>query len=270
MQIANTYEDAAQLDAFYRKAEGILKLGQQINPLNPDHTSQLALLYTRWAMNTMDETQKTDRVQKAEDTYKLATMLSPYNAEIWYQWGYLYLNVKADPVEGMKKIARSEELDPYYDLPYALTADYYTHLAQSLEGGEERLHNLELASASYQKAMELSPQKYKYILAAGEILVERQDYQQALEVYQRAYGKKVTPTDQLWQVEEHIAQVYLASQDKANALLHVQKALETRSAGATVSASNVVESDHSFALKLRICHDAPRCSFGARLSRVWD
>lgn len=136
------------------------------------------------------------------------------------------LNVKGDPADAAAKIARSVELDPYYDLPLAMLADYHARQARSLPAGDGKTNELEQALASYQKAVQINPKNFKYILAAGETLAGLNRYDQALQVYQQALGANVMPPDQLWRMDEHIAQVYLAMKEKSSAMESIGRAMQ--------------------------------------------
>src|SRR4030042_5925582 len=68
-KITDTTTDQDQL---VLNAENDLKTAQLINPLNTDHTANLARLYTWWAGKATTATTRTDRAQKASDYYATA------------------------------------------------------------------------------------------------------------------------------------------------------------------------------------------------------
>ncbi len=105
-----------------RAAETILLEAQNVNPLNTDHTANLARLYRTWADLSTDPEQRTAMLEKSLTFYKVATTLSPNAAHLWNeQGGTLLLLGRSDEAEEVYRYSLS--LDDRFETTYLLLAD---------------------------------------------------------------------------------------------------------------------------------------------------
>jgi tetratricopeptide (TPR) repeat protein len=74
-------------------AQVTLEHARQINPLNTDHSANLARLHRRWADLAADDAERQQRLDEAGAYYAEATMLSPRNAQLWNEWAIVYFGV---------------------------------------------------------------------------------------------------------------------------------------------------------------------------------
>ncbi|HJW83950.1 MAG TPA: tetratricopeptide repeat protein, partial [Anaerolineae bacterium] len=88
-------QDTAQLnrrDAL-TAARVTLESAQQVNPLNTDHSANLARLHRRWSDLAADDAERRLRLDQAGDYYRQATTLSPHNAQLWNEWAVIYFSL---------------------------------------------------------------------------------------------------------------------------------------------------------------------------------
>lgn len=130
-----------------RAAETVLKEAQRVNPLNTDHTANLARLYRSWAdLSPNDPELRAERLERSIEQYEKATTLSPNAAHLWNEKGNAYL-ASGDDDAAEASYLHSLELDPRYDQTYMLLADFYERRAMYdkgiaiLEQGLELLPN---------------------------------------------------------------------------------------------------------------------------------
>ena len=114
-------------------AETRLLAAQRINPLNTDHTANLARLNVRWAELSPVE-QKQARIEQAEKHYLAAISLSPHNAVIRNEYAGLYLSLVKDCGQGRTLFRQSIAVDPYYEQSYLRLASAELECALSTEG----------------------------------------------------------------------------------------------------------------------------------------
>ncbi len=58
-----------------------------MNPLNTDHSANLARLHRRWAdLKAADPAARQQELETAAEYYRQATNLSPNNAQLWNEW----------------------------------------------------------------------------------------------------------------------------------------------------------------------------------------
>ena len=87
-------------------ARAVLTRAREINPLNTDHSANLARLMRTWADMTTDPAQKSKLADQASQYYVEATRLSPHNAILWNEWATIDLYLKGDPDDGAEKARR--------------------------------------------------------------------------------------------------------------------------------------------------------------------
>ncbi|GAB4405120.1 MAG: hypothetical protein OHK0052_27320 [Anaerolineales bacterium] len=227
LEYTRTLEDLQQRATMLTQAETDLKKAQQLNPLNTDHTANLARLYSWWA-STASGAEKQSLAARSDAYYSQAVKLSPKNAVLWGEWATLKFSQLNQDAEAEKLLQQAIEIDPYYDRAQALLGDYYMQRARAEQDAAKRSELYTQAAGYYTAALALVARtdkttQYTYNVALASVYLELQDYPQAIEVYKAA--AEVASTANRWRVEETIARVYAQLQDKAGALEYAQKAL---------------------------------------------
>jgi tetratricopeptide (TPR) repeat protein len=112
-------------DELLRAAETVLLNAQRVNPLNTDHTANLARLYRTWADLIVSENpeKRAELLQKSIDIYEVAVTLSPNAAHLWNERGNAYL-AAGDNDQALAAYEKSLSLDQQYDQTYLLLADF--------------------------------------------------------------------------------------------------------------------------------------------------
>ena len=123
-------------------ARAVLMRAREINPLNTDHSANLARLHRRWTDLTTDPAQKTKLAEQASEYYAEATSLSPHNAILWNEWATVDLYLKGDSDAALKKLDESIKLDTAFDQTYMILGDLYLNKK-----------DLDKAAEAYQKAL---------------------------------------------------------------------------------------------------------------------
>ncbi len=110
----------------------VLTHARDLNPLNTDHSANLARLYRRWSDLETDMQAKHDRLTTASDYYRQATTLSPQNAQLWNEWATVNLGLHdvdlqlnndqaaADLQNAQDYLDHSLTLDSQYDQTYII------------------------------------------------------------------------------------------------------------------------------------------------------
>ena len=108
-----------------RAAEAVLLQAQRINPLNTDHTANLARLYRSWAdMSGEDADMRKAMLDNSITQYNTATTLSPNAAHLWNEKGNAHL-VRGERAEAEAAYLHSLSLDELYEQTYLLLSDFY-------------------------------------------------------------------------------------------------------------------------------------------------
>jgi tetratricopeptide (TPR) repeat protein len=228
LENAKSIQDPSEREELIRQAETDLRKAQAINPLNTDHTANLARLYSLWASYSEGAT-KTEKAEISSNYFSKAVKLSPNNARLWDEWALLLLNILQRPEDAMERLTRSKEIDPEYHWTYGLLGDYYAQLSRNAVDEPGKIDALQRAAENYSKAFDLptpgEPQaKFSYALALGNTYAQLSIFQAAIDAYQRAIESAPAGAE-IWRIEEVIANLYIEMGDITNALIHAQNAM---------------------------------------------
>ena len=231
LENAKTLQDTPERERLIEQAAEDLRKAQQINPLNTDHTANLARLYSLWATFTTDQAVTKQRADISDSYFAEALMLSPNNARLWDEWAVLDLNVLNQPDRAKAHLDRAMQLDPYYDWTYALMGDYYNrNISSQLKDQPDKLKEVRIqASEYYSQALKLgegvatSQLMYNYAIALGGIQSQLADVGQAIQAYEKAI--QILPdAPERWRVEAALAQLYAQTGNIAKALEYASSA----------------------------------------------
>jgi len=216
-----------------------LKKAQEINPLNTDHTANLARLYSLWSTYTSDQVLREQRAQDSDQYFSRAVVLSPNNARLWDEWAVHKQNNLKEPGEAYERLMRALELDPNYDWTYGLLGDYFARYASgTLDSGSdpnsmtsEKKEAFIQASDYYSRALVYSGAsgsqlRYSYAVGMAGLEAQLGNLDQAIEAYQMAF--EIWPDNpEIWKVELVLARIYTQKGDIAKALEYATSALSS-------------------------------------------
>ncbi len=231
LENAKLITDTGQQDNLLLRAENDLKKAQAINPLNTDHTANLARLYNLWSTFIPDSEDRLATAQVASEYFSKAVVLSPKNARLWDEWALLYLNVLKQPQEALKRLLRAQEIDPDYHWTLALMGETYSQMARDSSDAATQEKYFRQALEAYRRAIELPTPgdalaKYNYSLALGATYIQLNMLPEAIAAYQQAI--EFAPQSlAIWRVEESIAGLYSSLGDINNAILYIENALQS-------------------------------------------
>jgi tetratricopeptide (TPR) repeat protein len=233
LEQAKKLDDVEARERFINQAAQDLREAQSINPLNTDHTANLARLYSLWSTLAADQQRRNELASASEDYFTNALMLSPNNARLWDEWATLYLNLLKLPEEAFARLSRALELDPYFDWTYGLLGDYYAsyHIDDPDLSNDERLAALEKAAEYYAQAIDLAgsantQQQLSYYLALAGVQTQLGRYEQAIGTYEQALPLAGNQPN-LWQLMETLARLYVQVGDQQSALAYATQALDS-------------------------------------------
>ncbi len=232
LEYAKTLNDPIEREQLIQQAADDLKQAQKINPLNTDHTANLARLHSLWAAVSTDATLREQRAQQADQYFSRSVVLSPKNARLWDEWAVHALNVMNEPEQAKERLETSLKIDPYYDWTYGLLGDYYARNVANAPDvtPEQRQAGLIQATDYYSQAMRLADPAnasmlYGYIVAYGGLQAQLGSLQTAADSYQRALQVWPDNPDK-WRVQVALAQLYIQLNNPATALEYARAGLE--------------------------------------------
>ena len=225
-----------------RAAEVVLTRAQEVNPLNTDHTANLARLYRTWADLIGDGDERAKQLDSSSEAYEMAVTLSPNAAHLWNERGNAFL-ASNDRDLALKAYEHSLSIDPLYDQTYLLLADFYNReqsfekIVEILSVGveamtESRRHNpsvqtlsflalayartdqLDEAVATYERVIDIRPNDVGTIRNIAVIYRDKGEYEKTIEWAER--GVTLLPADQPEQIVQFRQLLVEANQQLGN------------------------------------------------------
>jgi tetratricopeptide (TPR) repeat protein len=231
LEHAKTIQDEQERERLIAAAAEDLKEAQRINPLNTDHTANLARLYSLWCTFSNDPVEQATRASLADEYFAKAVSLSPKNARLWDEWAAHTMNNLNDPQTAYQRLQQALEIDPYYDWTYGLIGDYYGRFISKATNvtAEEKEKALIQAAEYYTKALSLAEPdnlslSYGYLVSYAGVVTQLGNLPQAILAYERAVQLWPDNPDR-WRIEAALAQLYAQLGDLRTALQYAQSAL---------------------------------------------
>ncbi|MGQ9489418.1 MAG: tetratricopeptide repeat protein [Anaerolineae bacterium] len=199
----------------YRAAYAALVAAQRLNPLNTDHSANLARLQRAWAFAAspdaaggqatilrLRELSKAQtgavnigRLEQAVKHYRQALALSPQNAGLWNELALVQLIL--DDLEGARtSLERSLALDSRFYLTHLYHGDLF-----------DLMGDKQAALAAYRRAAELAPNDLNVLKMVGVFSAQNGDTQSAVEAFQHIIEIE---TEALRATENRLAQLTVA------------------------------------------------------------
>ncbi len=150
-------------------SQAVLLEARRLNPLNTDHSANLARLNRTWGQIAPDQARRAEKLDKALEYYQQATNLSPNNAQLFNEWGQVYF-LLGDHEKALEKYQHSLSVDQEYDETYILLGDLYLNT-----------NDLDQAADAYSKALELNPGIVQARSALGYIYSQQGRLEEAVE-----------------------------------------------------------------------------------------
>lgn len=227
LEHAREIKDENQREALFLQAKTDLLLARSLNPLNTDHTANLARLYSLWSPNTKEPKLAKERFFESNRYFEQATSLSPNNSRIWGEWAILLMSNEETLPEAMPQLLTAYQLDPTYDWIAYLFGEYYRLKAARSDDDRQRGELIREAISNYLGAAKLTQDhgsKRNYYLMVAQLAIEGKLYNEAIQVLEEVLIQ--SPADpENWKVEQWLAELYLQQGEKEKAILHARNAL---------------------------------------------
>jgi tetratricopeptide (TPR) repeat protein/O-antigen ligase len=220
-------QEQALRDAHFEEALRALSQAREMNPLNTDHTANLARIYRTWAEYDSDPITRREKIEQALALYDQATDLSPNNAQLWNEWGLVHLMLD-DTDQALALYRYSLALDPQYAQTYLMMGDVYLRnndWAKTIELFEaaleidpslvqawstvgyaySQLGEMEKAIEANERVLEQAPNDYGTIKNMAILHSHVGRYEEALAFGRRALA--VAPEDERESLQGFLAQI---------------------------------------------------------------
>lgn len=189
-----------------------LEKARSLNPLNTDHSANLARLYQSWASLTSDANERGNRFEQSLRYYKQATSLSPHNAQLFNEWGSVYASMGQFD-KALEKYNQSLALDQEFDMTYFALGDLYYSVEQSDQAAE-----------MYEKGLALNPRVIKAWSFLGVIYAQMGRYDDAIDATLKVIEQRPGDFDAL----KNLALLYRDTNQLGQALIYAQTAAQAQ------------------------------------------
>lgn len=225
-------EDASEQSRLLSQAESLLLRAQDINPLNTDHTANLARLNTRWYAAVDDVAEQTDRLNLAGQYYERALALSPQNSVIRNEFARLMLDVVRDCDRALAIFDETAAIDPYYVQTHLARADALIVCGDRTEA--ERDEYYRAAANSLDMALQINPGNVRVWIQLAEIHRQLGQFEEAFAAAESARAQNDPPVIPAAEIDFLAAQIAAGMGNATEARELAERALET--AGETTAA----------------------------------
>jgi cyclophilin family peptidyl-prolyl cis-trans isomerase/tetratricopeptide (TPR) repeat protein len=200
--------DPVEQIALFNEAESRLLEAQAINPLNTDHTANLARLNTRRWGTAVDPVEKDERVTVAEQYYQDALALSPQNSVIRNEYARLVYDLKADCDQAIELYKQSIAIDPFYGDTYFGLGDVYSRCAINVAEADQAAYFTE-AISYIEQGLEIQPNNPSVWLRSAQLYESLGLIEKAIAAYQEA--QRLDNAERLaasWSIDFKLADLY--------------------------------------------------------------
>ncbi len=226
LELSNVTSDPAEQQQLLAEAEQQLFLAQEINPLNTDHTANLARLNSRRASVSADEAERAQHLVDAERYYQSALTLSPQNSVIRNEYARLVLINGDDCGAGLDIYEQSATIDPYYPDTFFAWAEAAAGCAGEAEGAEREAYNNE-AVAALTQGLVLDPDNARAWVRAGQLYQRIERHAEAVDAYEQALLADSNQVElPAWNVKYLQAQAYRDMGELAQAQALAEEVLQ--------------------------------------------
>ncbi len=232
--------DPAEQDKLLEEAQARLIEAQDINPLNTDHTANLARLNTRWVELSSNEADREERLINAKHYYQDAMALSPQNSLIRNEYARLLYSLDQDCEAALAVYDEALEIDPYFDEIYFSRADTRIACAdQSEDVSREEI--VEQAIADLESGLAVGKGNPRARLRVGQLYQDIGQYEEAVAAYEATRQENSQGAIPEWNIDYLIATAYQASGDMDMAVQYVQEAMTKAPDDAVAQLQNYIQ-----------------------------
>ncbi|MDA0246400.1 MAG: hypothetical protein OT477_23570 [Chloroflexi bacterium] len=221
-------------DAILTTAEESLFVAQRINPLNTDHTANLARLNTRWAgLLGASNPGQAEKVEDAQAYYRAAISLSPQNAVVRNEYGRMTYSFSQSCAEAMPIYEESRTADPFYAQTPLEMAEIQIACATNTEDTAERATYYDDIMANLEEGLRIAtevtmkdrPPVGQVWARAAQAFAGWEEWDMAIAAYEVLLERADNPIP-VWQTHIQIATAYNAQGEKELALAQANIAKE--------------------------------------------
>ncbi len=216
----------AQQQLMEEARDKLLRAGE-INPLNTDHSANLARLHTRWAELASSDVERSTKANQAFEYYEQANSLSPNNAVILNEWAMLMVGLFGDCEGGLEKLDQSLAIDAKYEATYQNIGNVALTCGDRESDGDRRQALYQQAQQAYTQQLALDKCDLQALTALGYAESKLGSLENAIQANLDGLACVASPTSpSTLQFHRNLAILYGEQGDLESAVIHAQSAAQ--------------------------------------------
>lgn len=219
-----------QREGVFLQTEDVLNRARELNPLNTDHSANLARFYKSWAARVAIDLRaedlgdgdraalqdkRTELLMRSLENYEIALTLSPNNPIIWNELAQLYAVDLGDQAMYNETIEQSLAVDDEFEQTWMLMGDLRSSRGETEE-----------AIAAYLRALEINDkwremdfrQRCSVQRVIGTLYAQQNQWDDAADFLEASIADCQPRFNELWEMHRVLAIAY-ANQGRATAAL---------------------------------------------------
>ena len=208
LEKAKGVDDPTQRQALLEASLQDLIRARELNPLNTDHTANLARLYRGWGELSNDPKERLAKWQRSLEFYEQAITLSPNSAHLYNEYGLVY-QMLGEYEKAEQLYQKSLSLDQEFDQTYLFMGELYRLQKRWDEAAE-----------AYQHVIELKPRSVQAYSALGYVYAQQGKLPEAIAANEKVL--ELAPNDLA--SHRNLALLYQQSGQLEKALAHARRA----------------------------------------------
>ncbi|MBN1316613.1 MAG: O-antigen ligase family protein [Anaerolineales bacterium] len=227
LEQSSVMSDPVEQQQLMEVARDELLKAREINPLNTDHSANLARLHTRWAEIASSDVERTNKANQAKKYYSEAHSLSPQNAVILNEWAMLLAGLFGDCDASMTRLEQSLALDDKYAATYENIGKVALNCGDRESDEEIKLAYFTQAKEAYDKLLELDKCNLQAFTALGYAENQLGNLDLAIEANLNGLGCIANPTSaNTMQFHQNLTILYSQQGDVESAVIHARSAAQ--------------------------------------------
>jgi tetratricopeptide (TPR) repeat protein len=216
LEKAKRVADLKQREQLLQISKQQLERARELNPLNTDHTANLARLYRTWAELTSEPAQRATYLNQSLTFYEQSKLLSPNNAQLYNEHATVYM-LLGQTAKALEKLEQSLKIDKEFGQTYLLLGDIYLNKQDPATNEQNWLK----AAEAYSLALKYDPNVLQAHSALGLIYSRLNRIDEAIAENLIVVNKSPNDASSL----RNLALLYQQKGDLAQSLNYARRAL---------------------------------------------
>jgi tetratricopeptide (TPR) repeat protein/O-antigen ligase len=195
-------------------ARVVLSCAQDLNPLQSDHSINLAALYSQWAKGESDESVRATLIAKSNAYFEQTLLLKPNGVDLWNEWAISDIGVGKNYDKALEKLNHSLALDDRFEQTYLLMGEVY--LAEN---------DQDKAARAFERILEINPASDQAYDKLAFLYARQGKTDKAIQA-NLSLLKRIPDYPGIWNAHKNLAHLYAKIGDLISAVAEAEQAVK--------------------------------------------